>query len=407
MSGYYANRGGYGRPPGSSGSRGARVPRGSTSAGQTVRHPGNINVQVPYQNMMLRMIMNPGELPTGQEDFFDVSIDRPDRINVDQLEHRDIDHDPSGTFQYQIPNPDFDQTQPESETNQRFLTQSGNLLDSLIGGRVGYTEPLLYEQRDEAAARFKSEMAKRGITGGAALMAAERDVMKPYNDRITANRQQAVDQAIVQFEGAQRDIAIRNRENEINIQKQNQQISLEQEVKNVGFLLQSLISEADINTRTSNQIAIAAIQAATARRGQSLAALGGLQGLETNAQLQGALADQKTGLEVGRLNQQDLTRRYLAELSDSTQRDVANLNAQMETNRLDTEAWLRVLGIDSDMAKAEMSRDLTMFERLLQDENVDADRALQAWESFHTLQLNLLAITGDIGDYDFGHTSTG
>ena len=290
-----------------------------------------VQAGVPYRDLMLAMIANPGQYPTDDERF-QVDFAEPERIEVPLIEHRDIDYDPNRMVEYQ--NPNFDASRPEGPDNPRTLT--GSFLDSLIGGRLGYTEGQLREQRDEAAERFMAGMAARGVTGGAALMSAERDVMKPYNDRIALNRQQVVDQSITQFHGIEMDIAIRNRENEINVEKQNQQITLEQEIRNVGFLLQSMIAEGDINTRTAGQMAIARMQAETARRGQSLGALGDLQQLETlsgldasksnqRAILEARLADQRTQLETNRL---------LTQAGLETNR--LNVQSELETNRLNT-----------------------------------------------------------------------
>ena len=420
---------------------------------------------VPYQDQMQAMIRDQGWLPTGLEEEWKTRIERPDRIDIGDIRHKDIDY----------------------QADER-------LLGSLIDSRTQYTETLIREERDEAMERFKAEMAARGISGGAALMAQEREVAKPYNDRMIANRQQVVDQSIVQFEGMRMQLAIQNRQNEIDVAKQNQNINLEQEIRNVGYLVQTAIAEAGMNQQIKGQIGVARIGAETARRGQNLGALGNMMQLVAQSDLMAQQANQGAALRVGELNQRaDLTAQQLnqatelarlqsnqqagltaqqanqatelarlqsnqqagltaqqlnqatelarvlanqqagltaQQLNQATElsrvlanqqaaltadqsnalndlnRQIANQQTGLAAQQTNVQSWLGVLGLDHATAMQNVQNDLALFSQLLGESQFQDRLSLDAFNVYENIKLNMLAVMGDLGRVSTGRSSS-
>ena len=51
------------------------------------------------------------------------------------------------------------------------------------------------------------------------------------------------------------------------------------------------------------------------------------------------------------------------------------------------------------MAKAELGSSMQLLDRLLQDENMDQQLALESWKIYETLRLQHLAVMGDLSQY--------
>ena len=85
-----------------------------------------------------------------------------------------------------------------------------DLLMAMRNQRTDYLVPRLEEQQDEARRRTEGTLARQGLSGLAAANALERDVEKPYNDRIYDVYKQASDEALTQWYGVKERTAIQD-----------------------------------------------------------------------------------------------------------------------------------------------------------------------------------------------------
>lgn len=324
---------------------------------------------IPFIQQMQQLLQDQGYLPTGMGPESDVDIERMPQISVDDARFREIDFQP----------------------DQR-------MMQGMIQGRVAYTEPLIKELRDEELRKYNATIRKGGHEGTAVAVQGFRDVTKPFNDRIIANRQQAVGQAIEQWYGAAERVKTQDAANWLTTELANQKMSFDVQVKNVGFLAQIAISEAELSARLRGQFGPAALQAATARRGQTIAGLQNLQNLIAQSGISQRGQDISAQLQA---RGQDVTQRG-QDIQAAQEAGRQGLTAQQSN----LDSWLRVLGIDSTIAAEQTRLDLTLFGELMQDSRFDRSQALEAWSIAEANKLRLLAMIGDIGRRTYNESSS-
>jgi hypothetical protein len=315
--------------------------------GQTPYRIGGLDLpgrqDVPFtQQMQQTLQAQGGYVPTGMGPESDVDIERMPQISVDDAQFREIDF------------------------------QADELMkQGMIQSQVAYSEPLIRDLRDDAYAKAKEDSERRGLSGTAVAAALQRDVLKPYDDRIIANRQLAVGRAIEMWYGAKERVAIQDTANWQAIQLANMEKDENIGIRNVGFLAQISIAGAELSSRLRGQLSVASTQAGTARRGQTIAGLQNLQNLIAEAGISQRGQEISAGLQA---RGQDVTQRS-QDIQAAQEAGRQDLTAQQS----DLDSWLRVLGIDSTVAIEQTRTDLKTLENMLGENRFDRELAMRTW----------------------------